>query len=111
SNKPIREAEKITLSLSSIPKEIELDRVKAITPEIIELKFCANHELLEKIETVKGLLAHKQPNASLGDIFNELCDLGINALRKDGLRNKKQKQTELSKTEFSAAESNRAPQN
>ncbi len=33
-----------------------------------------SHELLAKIEKVKGLLAHKNPNLTSGDLFGLLCD-------------------------------------
>jgi 5-methylcytosine-specific restriction endonuclease McrA len=48
-----------------------------ISENHIELKFTASIELQEKIERLKGLLAHQDPNISLGELFEKLCDLGL----------------------------------
>jgi hypothetical protein len=79
-NKSVREAAKITLSLSSAPEMVKPDRVRSVTENQIELKFIASIELREKIERLKGLLAHTHPNISLGELFDILCDLGLNEL-------------------------------
>lgn len=79
-NKSVREAEKITLSLSSAPEMVEPDRVRSITENQIELKFVASIKLQEKIERLKGLLVHTHPNITLGELFAVLCDLGLSEL-------------------------------
>ena len=76
-NKSVREAERITLSLSSVPMQIKPDRVNSISNDLIELKFTASVEIQKKVEDLKGLIAHKHPNISLGELFNQLCDLGL----------------------------------
>jgi 5-methylcytosine-specific restriction endonuclease McrA len=48
-----------------------------ISENHIELKFTASIELQEKIERLKGLLAHQDPNLSLGELFEKLCNLGL----------------------------------
>lgn len=73
----VREAERITFSISSSPGAMKSDRVKQVSDEHVELKFIANEKLREKIEKLKGLLAHKEPNISLGELFDKLCDLGL----------------------------------
>jgi 5-methylcytosine-specific restriction endonuclease McrA len=72
-----RVAEKIILSKSSNPEPPKPDKVRAITESKIELKFQASSELREKIEKLKGRLAHKYPNLSSGELFEKLCDLGL----------------------------------
>lgn len=79
-NKSVREAEKITLSLSSAPELAKPDRLRPITENQIEIKFIASSLLHEKIEKLKGLLAHTHPNIALGELFNILCDLGLSEL-------------------------------
>jgi hypothetical protein len=74
---PVREAERITLSLSSTPEAAKPDRVVPLGENHIELKFTASSELQDKIERLKGLLAHQSPNISLGELFELLCDLGL----------------------------------
>jgi hypothetical protein len=77
SGTPVREAQRITLSLSSAPEVAKPDRVYVISENHIELKFTASIELQEKIERLKGLLAHQDPNMSLGELFEKLCNLGL----------------------------------
>ena len=76
-NKSVREAERITLSMSSAPTQVKPDRVNSISTDLIELKFTASVELQKKVENLKGLLALKHPNISLGELFDQLCDLGL----------------------------------
>ncbi len=77
-NKSVREAERITLSLSSTSgAAMKPDRMNAVSENLIELKFTASLDLQEKIERLKGFLAHKHPNISLGELFERLCDLGL----------------------------------
>jgi len=73
-NKTKREAEKITLSLCSLPETIKPDRFTAVTENEIELKFVASSQLREKIEKLKGRFAHKHPSLTLGELFEKLCD-------------------------------------
>ncbi len=77
--KSVRDAERITLALASNPVEIKPDRVKAVSANRIEVKFTATCEVENKIETLKGLLAHKFPSLTIGELFDKLCDLGIEA--------------------------------
>jgi hypothetical protein len=75
--KSVREAEKITLSLSSAPTELKPDLMKAISADKVEFKFTAAASAKEKIEKLKGFLAHTSPNISLGELLEKLCDLGL----------------------------------
>jgi hypothetical protein len=77
SRRPIREVERILLLRSSVPFEIKPDRIEALTDEIIELRFSADISLQEKIGTLRGLMAHQCPGITLGELFETLCDLGI----------------------------------
>jgi 5-methylcytosine-specific restriction endonuclease McrA len=74
---PVRAAEKIVASIATSPKAIKKDHVRVITDQTIELKFCASSELQQKLSQLKGVLAHKAPNISLGELFEKLCDLGL----------------------------------
>ncbi|MES3037431.1 MAG: HNH endonuclease signature motif containing protein [Bdellovibrionota bacterium] len=75
-----RETEKIALSFSSEPDALRPDRVQVVSDSKVELKFLASTELLEKIEKLKGILAHQNPNLNLGELFENLCDLGLKEL-------------------------------
>lgn len=76
-NKSKREAEKIIISHSSAPAALFADRIRTVSANDIELKFVANANLREKLEIVKGLLAHSQPDVSLGAMMERLCDIAI----------------------------------
>lgn len=77
SNTSVREAERITLSLSSEITPKKPDRVKAISENEVEIYFSVDKSLQEKIETLRGLLAHQHPGITLGELFEKLCDLGL----------------------------------
>jgi hypothetical protein len=74
-NKSKREAEQVILKTSA--HTIKPDQVKAISNEHSVVQFTATHELLDKIERLKGLLAHSHPNLSLAELMSKLCDLGL----------------------------------
>ena len=88
--KPVREATRIALSLSSASEVVQPDQVKVISLDRIELKFSASQELQNKIDQLKGMLAHSNPGISLGELFDKLCDLGLTEwnLAKVGARRK-----------------------
>jgi hypothetical protein len=79
SNTSVREAEKITLRLSSSTEPLRPDRVRLISETQIEMKFLVSAKTQEKIQTLKGLLAHKHPDLSLGELFDILCEIGLKA--------------------------------
>jgi hypothetical protein len=110
-NKSVREAERITLSRSSAPEIARPDRVNPISESRVEMRFTASADLQQKIECLKGWLAHKHPRLSLGELFEKLCDLGLSewsptktaAPRKRRIINKAS-QTEVIRHTFQGAE-------
>jgi hypothetical protein len=48
-----------------------------ISADKVEFKFTAAASTKEKIEKLKGFLAHTSPNISLGELLEKLCDLGL----------------------------------
>ena len=76
----------------------------------MEYKFLGANELQNKIAELKGLLAHKHPNISLGELFDKLCDLGLaewNPAKTAALSNRRvkpQSQAQIEKTVFLDAE-------
>jgi len=75
-----RETEKIISEVS--PEVYVPDRVRAISPSQILVSFAADAALIDKVERLKGLLAHSNPDISMGELTNWLCDIGIAALDK-----------------------------
>lgn len=43
----------------------------------VEMRFLASAATQEKIETLKGWLAHENPQIGLGELFEKLCNLGL----------------------------------
>lgn len=76
-SRPIREVERTLCVLSSLEVPVKPDSVRTVAEDRIELRFEASIETRAKIEKLKGLLAHKNPNLSLGELFDQLCDLGL----------------------------------
>lgn len=79
-HKTTREAEKIVAGASSAPLTLMPDRTRAVTQDIFEIKFMADEPLTEKLEQLRGLLAHSQPNCSMNELLNKVCDVAIERL-------------------------------
>jgi hypothetical protein len=90
-NKSKREAEKIIISNSSQPEVLKPDRIRSLTDRTVEIKFSAPIELEDKIEKVKGLLAHSNPNVSMAEMIDYMCELTINKLDPGQKRERKKK--------------------
>ena len=49
------------------------DRVRPLSAELSEVRFVASQELLEKLEEIRGLLAHSHPKRGLGELIDHLA--------------------------------------
>jgi 5-methylcytosine-specific restriction endonuclease McrA len=76
-NKTSREAEKIVIQCSTLPIKFVEEKIRAVAEDVNEIKFTITDQLRFKIERLKGLLAHSNPNISLAELVDKLCDLGI----------------------------------
>lgn len=76
-NKSARDAEKIILGHSSFPILHRPERERVISDEMSEFNFVARSQLKDKINKLKGLLAHRAPHLSTADLIEKLCDLGL----------------------------------
>jgi len=84
STQPIREAQRIVLSKASPEARIHMEKVVAVSEDKTEYRFTASRSFDEKLEELKGLLAHKHPNISIAELLELVCDLGIEKLKNDG---------------------------
>lgn len=75
-----REAEKIVLDQASESATLKPDRIRTVTETKVEIKFIADQSLVEKIEKLKGLLAHTDPSISMAELVEKLCDMGLGQL-------------------------------
>lgn len=51
-----------------------------VTPQITQVSFGADDQLLQKLSRLKGLLAHKKPNIGTAELVNELCEMALKQL-------------------------------
>ena len=70
-----REAEKMVSQSTTVV--VPFEKIRAISSEDVEIKFTAKETLIKKIQKLKGILAHKNPNLQLSELIDQLCDLGL----------------------------------
>ncbi len=97
SEQTIREAQRIMVARSSAPEELRPDKMSIISSKKIEFRFTANKSLESKISEVKGLLAHKYPSLSMGELLEVLCEISIEALKKEKTATSKAEKTAASR--------------
>ncbi len=79
-NKSSREGEKILAEKSSHEPPPVKDKIRRVTATISEVKFGANEKLLEMMDAVKGMLAHKHPNLSTKELMEIVFDMALDKL-------------------------------
>ena len=67
----------------------ERERVRDISNGRVEIKVILNKESQEKLETLKKLLSHKNPNMSYGELISLLAELGLDRYDQKRKINKK----------------------
>jgi 5-methylcytosine-specific restriction endonuclease McrA len=75
--KPTREAEKALLGKSRFESPPRLDVVKPISPGYIELRLTITEDTWKKISSLKGSVAHRLPNPTLGELVGIICDIAV----------------------------------
>ena len=71
-----REAERKLLQIFPEVKEMR-EKCRAISEEETRIEFTANKALLEKLERLKQLMAHKKYSANFADLFEAMADLAL----------------------------------
>lgn len=57
-----------------LTSELPKDKIRPLTAEFSEVRFAASHDLLEKLEEIRGLLAHSYPEGlKLGELIDVLA--------------------------------------
>jgi 5-methylcytosine-specific restriction endonuclease McrA len=69
-----REAEVVVQSFTSLPKEALRPERARVIDEHVELRLVAKKELQDKVDRVKGLIAHLHPQMSTAELLEKLCD-------------------------------------
>ena len=79
-NKSTRDAQKELLALqpkAALPKE----RERIVSEELSEVRFLMSEKLKAKLEDVRSLLGPKGASMSYAELFEELSDIGLTALK------------------------------
>jgi 5-methylcytosine-specific restriction endonuclease McrA len=89
------------------PESLEIlrDHIRPLTDELSEVRFAAPHELIEKLEEIRGLLAHSHPGASLA----KLIDVLASEYRERHHPEEKAKRAEARKKEKEPTQKDQAP--
>ena len=76
-NRSSRELEK---TLFDIDPEVsnEREKIRDITNDKVEIKMILNKKSQQKLEDLKKLLSHKNPNMSYGELISLLAEMGLN---------------------------------
>ena len=56
----------------------EREKVRDISNDKVEIKVILNKESQQKLDTLKKLLSHKNPNMSYGELISLLAEMGLN---------------------------------
>jgi len=80
--KSTRDAERALISLSSNPASFARpDQVRPVTTTLSEVRFTADQELLDKLEEIRGLLAHQDAHLSLAELMGKMAAITLEKLR------------------------------
>ncbi len=80
--KSTRDAEKELMSLSSNPASFARpDQVRPVTPTLSEIRFIADQELLDQLDEIRGLLAHRNAHLSLAELMGRMAAITLEKLR------------------------------
>lgn len=74
-SKTTREAEKILLEIS--PEPLPPERTKPLTPKHLQITLVINEDLEQKLNKIKSLWSHKNPNPSYADLLEMLADFTL----------------------------------
>jgi 5-methylcytosine-specific restriction endonuclease McrA len=74
-----RDAERKLVDLYPETK-IERESAKPIPDGLTRIQFSASKQLMEKLERLKGLLAHKVPSGRFGQLFEEIAEIALKRL-------------------------------
>ena len=85
----------------------ERERVKDISNDRIEIKVILDRESQEKLESLKKLLSHKNPNMSYGELISLLAEMGLNKYDPKRKINKKSLKTPVVKKQAAKEKSSK----
>ena len=72
------------------PELAKPEKSRPISATQTEIRFTAHQELMRKLEKLKGLLSHRNPNPSYAELFEMLAELALTKLDPEKKAEKKQ---------------------
>jgi len=72
-----------------IPKE----KTRVITPEMTQIQFTANQDLMKKIQRLKELTFHTNPEGKYEDLFSKLVEIALDKLDPERRAQRRQKRS------------------
>jgi hypothetical protein len=75
----VRESQK-KLAAAFPETHVKPDRVAAVSDTQVRVEFVASKQLAEKLEVLKGLLAHKNFDGNMGQLIDLMADLALEKL-------------------------------
>jgi hypothetical protein len=60
--------------------DLAREKVRPITEELTKIEFTVNHKLMQKLEKLKHLLAHKNFDGRMDGLIEELADIALKKL-------------------------------
>jgi len=88
-----------------IPKE----KTKIITPEMTQIQFVANQDLMTKIQRLKCLTFHTNPEGKYEDLFSKLVEIALDKLDPERREQRRKKRTTQSTASGKAEEKLKQP--
>lgn len=85
-NKSSREAEKILIEKS--PDQIRPERIRALTTQKSELTLTLDESTLNKLNKIKWLVSHKNPNPSYAELIEIMAEVTLEKLDPEKLKTK-----------------------
>ena len=77
-NKSSRQAEKVLLQIS--PEAVSQERVRQVTADKTQMTLTVSEELMQKLNRLKDLLSHRQPNCNYAELIETLADMALQKL-------------------------------
>ena len=77
-NQSSRELEKTLFDIDSEVNNVTKEKVRDIKNDKVEIKVILDKKSQAKLEVLKNLLSHKNPNMSYGELISLLAEMGLN---------------------------------
>ena len=77
-NQSSRELEKTLFDIDPEVNNATKEKVRNIKNDKVEMKVILDKKSQQKLEVLKNLLSHKNPNMSYGELISVLADMGLN---------------------------------